>query len=110
MAKRGRASGLRSQVSEYLHRRPGEEVFVTDIAKDLGLTKKQVQNCVTNAMREGAWPDVEIVTRGNSWRFIPDNRNDRKSNKRMFEEIGVTKDGSIVIQDTDGNLYRALVL
>lgn len=96
---------IKPQVIEYFTKRPGETLYVTDLASALGVDKTQVQQCITNFKLKGEMPDLETLVRGNSWVYKP---NHNKSNdKRLFEELGVTKSGAIVIQDSDGNLWRA---
>jgi hypothetical protein len=51
-------------------------------------------------------PGLEVVNPASAWRYMPN----RNSGKRLFEEVGPTRDGSIIIQDERGNLLKAFPL
>lgn len=104
------APRTRPQVLNYLMNHPGESLYIDDIAKATKLDTKQVLSAIGNLVHVDGEP-VETVQRGRIWRYNPNGQRKAKApEKRMFEEIGPAKDGSIVIQDLDGNLYKAVEL
>jgi len=109
-APTGSSRGLRAFVLEYLHQRPGEEVFLNDVqtaAKEAGhdWTTKQLQTAFSNLIADRSGAGITCVVRGRSWRYAP-----AEKGKQLFEEIGRAKDGRVVIQDDEGNLFVATPL
>ena len=49
-------------------------------------------------------PDVEIITPGNQLPEIP--LKSIKRDKKLYEEVGTTKQFGTLVQDEDGELYR----
>jgi biotin operon repressor len=100
-------------VFAYLEHRIGQAVHVDDVAADLGFTKQQVKSAVNNLRTTKGIP-IETLVAGYSWRYLPNSKpsedspgNGSNHTKRIFEEIGVTKTGLIILQDEDGNLFSA---
>lgn len=108
--------GIRVALMEYFSKRPGEHAYLNDIAKTTGLTTEQVQhniNNLANDHRRGQIDfNVETVTRGQVWMYRPNQKKDEpaRPTKRVFEELGKSKKGTIVIQDEEGNLFEATEL
>lgn len=99
-----------SQVMKYLTDRPGSLVYVEDIAAALDIEPKSARQAINNARnghREVFGQFVEIVGRGGPWRYMPGSSN---SGRTIFEQIGVTKSGAIVVESEDGALYLATEL
>jgi hypothetical protein len=93
------------KVLEWLHRNENIRIHLSDIVRDTGLTKEQVLNALGNLRRrEGL--DIETLVRGEAYAFRTTPAKPNGNGKRVFEEIGVSKDGRIIIQDVDGNLYE----
>lgn len=93
---------------EYLTKRPGEVLNTADIARDIKATESQVKGAVKTLLGHGH--DIESVSRGNAYIYRglkQEIKTAKKSDKRIFEEIGQSKSGAIVIQDAEGNLYKA---
>lgn len=104
--------GLRAFVLEYLHQRPGEEVFLNDMrlaAKEAGRdwNETQIRTAMSNLMASSFGTGVNVVVRSRSWRYSP---NGGSAGKLLFEEIGRARDGRVVIQDDEGNLFVATPL
>lgn len=99
------APATRPAVLEWLHRNANIQVHVKDIAKDTGLSIEQVQGALGNLRRENGL-NIETILRGQLVIFHSVPEKPEPIGKRVFEEIGVTKDGRIVIQDVDGKLYE----
>jgi hypothetical protein len=99
--------GIRAKIREYFERRPGQQVFLDDMAKDLGVAPLAIQSGVPNLMRDVPGYPLEVNIAARSWTYRPNTPpGGVKEGKRMFEEIGQAKEG-IVIQDEAGKLYLA---
>lgn len=65
---------IRNSVLRYFTQKPGETLFVDEIATDLGFTRKQVQNGMYNLLHDERWTmreDFDVVTSGSAWRYVP---------------------------------------
>lgn len=85
-----------------------QTVTLAQICKATNLTEAQVQHTVSN-LRNGKKDlyTISTVLRGRAWRLV-DAPTQETQGKRVFEEIGTTKDGRIVIQDSEGSLFIAI--
>lgn len=92
---------------EFFNKHVGEIVNVTDIAKTIEVTEKQIKGAVNTLLGHGH--NIESVSRGTAYiyRGMKQEIKPAAVSRRLFEEIGVSKSGAIVIQDADGNLYKA---
>ncbi len=99
--------GITPRFREMLERAPGNVFYLKDICEELGAPEVAVQNCAARAVREnsGAYK-VHIPAR--AWVYAPNGTT--ANGKRMFEELALTKDGSIIIQDEAGTIYKAVEL
>jgi hypothetical protein len=116
---------------------PGVTLYRTEIAERAGLTPEQVYGAINTIMRNSEKaPFIDVVHKGAAWRYAPkgatltqDSIKQRaqvqgtvsRSNTgpspsplpslgtstRVFEEIGKLKDGSILLRDSDGNMWSA---
>lgn len=95
---------------QHLTQRPGSQVFLDDIVQFIkGVNKEEprrqsVQNAIRALIDDDKQP-IEIVLPGNCWRYQPNAPKDPA--KRIFEELAVTKAGTILIQDQAGVIYKA---
>ena len=108
-----RQIGAGEQVLDFLLSHRNQVVTVTQVVNATGLTERQVQYTVNNLRRtKGDYFTIEPVLQGRSWalRDVPETPPPSSSGKRIFEEIGPAKDGSLVVQDGDGKLYKAIEL
>lgn len=115
------ARGTASRVMEYLTKSPNVEVSVGDIAKDLNATEAQVKTAIYYIRHNPEWPVVRIVVPGRVFMYVP-NADKRagltlnagpapqSNGRRVFQEVGKTRDGDFVIECEDGMLYLAKVL
>lgn len=102
--------GLRPKVLEFLHKHPGVEVFASDLAEVTGTDTRAIQSCLSNYLREATPVDLQVVVRGNSWRYLPNGKPSAPKGsdaKRVFEELATTKAGELLIQDEAGTVYLA---
>lgn len=87
-----------------------QAVTLNQLTHQTGLEASKVQsnvNNLKNSKRDHF--TIETITRGQIW-ILRDSPEKPTPGKRIFEEIGPTRDGAIVIQDGDGNLYKATEL
>lgn len=104
---------IRNSVYDVLKAMEGEEVSLSIIIEQTGHTRDQIITALNNMRRVSGLP-VQPVVRGYSYRLgketeaneAPAN-NTPPTTKRVFEEIGVTRIGTIIIQDNTGNIYKA---
>jgi hypothetical protein len=65
---------IRNSVLRHFMQKPGDTLFVEDIAQELGFTRKQVQNAVYNLVNDpksSVRDDFNVVTSGSAWRYRP---------------------------------------
>lgn len=112
----GRAGkpNIAHRVHEILQRNLNTDVLVRDISTETGLTKEQILGAL-QGLRTRRRLDIVTIFPGHSYRYTGALRtNDaelpatpQEQAKRLFEEIGTSRDGTVIIQDGDGALYRA---
>jgi len=86
-----------------------------DLGSFLGLSDEQIRGAFTRLRKNGA--KIDIVVQGSKYRFtgwktdvvksvivkpVP-----VKSTIALFEKIGTTKTGVLILQDENGSLFRA---
>jgi hypothetical protein len=100
---------VKAMVMEYLTSRPGQVVYLKDIMPDLpeGAREDSVREVFTRAMREGNPATIEVVIRGQAWRYLPGPPSTKRKGKRMFEEVGEAKSGAMILECEDGTLWKA---
>lgn len=101
--------GMTARVVDYYKYRPGQNLDFTEVAADLGLTAKQVQNVVSRST-------IPIVTTGmpriyrwagtsNGVAAPPTNGASHRDEDRIsFSLVGLTRAGKLVLEDGDGHL------
>lgn len=110
--------GLRARIQERLHKNPGMEMWASDLAKELGVEERDVQNSVSGLLRDAPDYPLEVCVRGRSWRYLPHGekasaevpkqlKGKDSRPKRIFEELAITKAGELLIQDEAGTVYLA---
>lgn len=102
-------ASFRPAILRYFEQHERQNVYLEDLAEAIGATKEQAQGAMTNLRAN--MPDmakqIKVIVTGNVWTYDRDRTPAAKPTKRMFEELATAKDGTIVIQDQDGGLYRA---
>lgn len=103
--------GIGVAVIEYLQKHAGQALFVSDIAADLNVEPRVVQVAISNARNNntgGAATQIETLIRGRQFRW---NGGVSKHNGRaLFEEIGKTKSGDLLVESEDGIVYKLVEL
>ncbi len=105
-------------VMAYFTARPGSTLYLNDIAKDLNMAPRQVQQTINNIngrnRTAGTDIHIECITRGQVWRYIPKPRQAEPENppqsKAVFAFVGNASDGSAILERDDGVLFKAVVL
>lgn len=109
--RKGR-SRIRDRVLKYIEDARGANVYVGDMARDLNALEGSIQNAI-NDLRKSI-PQLQVVIPGRSWRWVANAEAPKTEaaakEKRMFEEIGTTKSGDLLIKDTEGTIYTATEL
>lgn len=90
-----------TNVHRYFEQRVGQTVFSVDIAKDLGVDTRAIASAVAGLKRQGV--DVGQGPTKGSYVY----RGAGKTATTLFERIGETKDGRLVLQGEDGDIYLA---
>lgn len=104
---------IRPLLQEYFMKRTGETVYLADICNELKLGQEQVKSGVLNLRNcNDHWKTaLRVQATGRAWSYHPNSSSGAPTvSKRVFEEVGPTNTGDIVIQDDQGKLYRATEL
>lgn len=104
-------SSVSKPILSYLITKPYIEIPVADLAKETGFTLTQVSNAVVHLRESGI--RIEIPMRG-VYRYIPgappaakkEDKAKPEKSKQLFEELGRTKSGEIIVEGEDGALYK----
>lgn len=73
VAPRHRETQISLRALEYLTRRPGEVVFIDDIADTTGFTQKQIVNALgyLRAKRDTLGQEIKVIVAGKAWQYLP---------------------------------------
>lgn len=121
---RGSSNGGRiaAALLKYACARPGQPLFRDEIVAETGLTPDQVRIGMANMRASnylGAREALEIVVAGQTWVWHPNKARTEATEapapeaaptKRLFAEIGTTREGDLILQADDGTLWRATEL
>ena len=108
-------TSVSAPVLSALIKRPCVEIPVADLAELLGFTLTQVSNAVIHLRDKGI--RIEIPMRG-VYRYVPGAAPTVKTatalvvpkSKLLFEELGRTKSGDVIVEGEDGSLYKLVEL
>jgi len=116
-------SQIKARLLGHFSKRIGQVVTLDDLVHEFAdLTADQIRVGVNNVRNSPAnesggldmKASLKIMARGNAWCWRPVNATLPSENssptKRCFEEIGPTKDGSLLIQCEDGSIWKAVEL
>lgn len=96
---RKRPVALSAPIREYADRHPGARVWLKDLVELTGGAPTGIQTVMGKLVGEG---QAQVVTRGNCWQI-----GKAQQSGGLFEQIGTTKNGDLVVQDEDGRLFVA---
>lgn len=94
------------KVLKYFHDNKDVQVNINEMVATLGLEKSQIQNAVNN-LKSRYRTNIDTVLTGNIWVFrsgVPE----IKPGSIVYEQIGVSSNGVIVIQDENGKMFKAV--
>lgn len=107
----------------YFDKRLGEVVTLDQLVREFtDLNADQIRVGVNNLRNSkpeesGGFDmkeSLKVMARGNAWCWrpvqTPHATLPAKTTKRCFEEVGATKDGSLLIQADDGTIWKAVEL
>jgi hypothetical protein len=108
--------GIRGAIVKYFEEHPNTPVYLSDICNATGFTGLQVQSCMSHIIRENkkgnnVFP-LDIVQQAQIWEHRTGwvSEEAASNNGTMFELVGQTKDGDVVIRDKSGVLFKATAL
>lgn len=131
MNQGGKIGRVRVQpaILKYLAQYPGEEIWIDDLVNSTPFDEKQIQSAIMRLVANGY--DIRVVMRGKSWSYHGLQRGQKpgttapktqalsvvptpvsnlpeiqKAPRTMYEEIGLTSDGTILVQSETGVIYR----
>lgn len=104
---------VRTPVLQYLGAKQGETVFVEHMAVDLDLESRQIQNVMLHLVHDMRH-DIDVIVRGQAWIYrgmfevvAPEPATNNGPDPRLFDEVGTTISGDLIIADQNNRLYRA---
>lgn len=108
---------ITSDVIQYFEKHADKSVSVNDIIHATKYSRQQVITAISNKKHESSEFSNRLTRVGagiykyKSDTMIALERNSLKHNTsssgNMYEQIGITKNGDLILQDEDGNLFRA---
>lgn len=104
------------KIFEVFRAHPNVEVSLNQIRNEAGpygeggkgYTDNQIQSAISNLRNRGAVP-IEAVVAGRVFRYEP-GKVVAKSEAQLFELLATLKNGSLLLQDESGRIYRATEL
>lgn len=112
---------IRPYVADFLVKHVGQVVTLQQITKGMpaGTSPEAVQTCVRNLIIAGDL-EITVIARGKSWRLESLERPDMVEAAAPVQEqdgalcsislVGTMSDGTLVVKDEDGRLYRLIAL
>ena len=101
-----RANGIQAHVMAQFTKHPGSVIYLNDMAAESKFDARQLQNSVRQIINRNILPGIEIVSRGNSWRYMPNKKVEADPKETgLLEKLGSTKSGKILVRDEDGTIY-----
>lgn len=107
---------IRPAVMAYLVKHTGKPVQVNDLVSATGFSLTQIQAAMRNLIRDDA--PVRVIHRARIWVYDPEPKTEPKTEPEtepetedvtdeIFEGIGRTRSGAIIVRDGKGILYVA---
>lgn len=103
--------GTKAALIAYFDKHPNQRVYVEDIMKELNLSKDQVRVGINNLRASEPVPykqQLEIVAKGSIWYFHTEKV--QENEEQVFKLLGEGTNGVLVLQDSQGNFYKATKL
>lgn len=112
------------RILRYIQDKAGQPVYLDELMQQFQAPRGSIQT-VMKRLRSKV-PDLHVVTAGRVWRWAPDGTPAEAPSRaqvaraagrrqpaqpqpaaRVFEEVGTTRDGGVVIRDEQGAMWRA---
>lgn len=108
-----RTTGSAGKVLEFLAKNRGVDVNIWELTEATGLASEQVQTCLSQLRNRNGLP-ITIVAKGRIYRYEAENATvavpEAPREKRIYQEIGNTSAGVVIVEDEDGTLWRVTEL
>ncbi len=109
---------IADKVFDYFNANKNLHINITEIAENVGFTVAQVLTAIGNLRNRGNVPIYTAVA-GRVFMYSPipgreipkstvaDNKSGTKARGELFEYLATLKDGMLLLQGENGNIYRA---
>jgi hypothetical protein len=105
---------IKASLVRYFDQHPNERVHLDVLAKATEFTEMQIRTGVNNLRNESEDHRERLVTvvRGQCWMYTTHPQQTKKpaDGSLYFELVGQNKDGILILQDTEGEFYKAVKL
>lgn len=98
---------IRPKLIKYFRERPGVQVYAEDITYDLGEDRKRIFAGINNMITEKKLPGLQRVSKGGPFVYNGPGQVVNGDAKELFQLIGESKLGDMILEGEDGKLYRA---
>ncbi|AVP41413.1 hypothetical protein SEA_YARA_79 [Streptomyces phage Yara] len=112
-----RNMNVSKDIAEYVKGRANEVLTLDEIVADTGLSPEQARYAMRRLIDKSSMgKHIQVVTRGNTWEVgnIPGSSRRKKEeaehNGFMFAPVGVLQDGTRVVRDEQGKLWKIIAL
>lgn len=118
-----RNMNVSKDIAEYVKGRANEVLTLDEIVADTGLSPEQARYAMRRLIDKSSMGKyIQVVTRGNTWEVgnIPGSGRRKKEveatiteakhNGFKFEPVGVLQDGTRVVRDEQGKLWKIIAL
>lgn len=102
-------------VTTYFETHENKACSIKQMSNELGYTERQIRASIANKKFEnGEWAShLTVLVSGQVYKWHPESVSVTESSKQktnLYEQIGTTKNGDLILQDEDGVLFRATEL
>lgn len=107
-------------ILDYMRQYSDSALSAADIARPLHLTEQQVRHALANLIAGrttlgASAKHIEVVIRGNVWIWHSDPSvklvqpiQIKQDTSTLYEEIGRSRTGTIIVEGEDGTLYKVM--
>ena len=102
-----RATGLRSNLLEFVRERPNPPITIVEMQNMLGLDRRKIQAGMWSLVTSNALPTVTCETAGQVWHYTPTHDDPpRSATDLLIEHVRDFADGTALYVDSDGGVYK----
>ncbi len=101
-------ASVRPRVRELFEKNPGKDIWLNDFKEhvemelDREVTVEGIRGAIRFLAAEGM--EIEVLEQGHKWVYRPSGSAIAKSGGKIFELIKETKSGTMILEDTDGEV------